>query len=136
MSRLAVATFIAPLPTCFFWGRYFLLAYVAILLFTVVLALPLFFFFEKKKRLSWWHATLAGLLMSQILPLGWPDGIDSVIHRNSVLTAGIGISTALLFWWIAIFRNPEYPFVSSKLPISQIFVVPVFVFGFLFVSVG
>ena len=132
MSRVAVATFLAPVPASLIFGRFFILAYIGILLFTVVLALPLFFLFVQKKRLSWWHAILAGKFMSQILPWGWPYGVVGIIHRNSVLTAGVGISTALLFWWIAVFRNREYPFVSSKLPVSQILFFPVFIFGFLF----
>jgi len=59
-------------------------------------------------------------------------GVDGIVHRNNVLAVGIGISTSLIFWWVAVFRNPKYPFVSSRFPIWQLVIYPLLIAGALF----
>ena len=133
MNRLVVATFSSPLFVSLFFGRFAFFAYLFLLSVTAIFAVPLFFYLKKIKRLQWWHAVLSGLLVCMpVLLLPTTHGVDDFLHRNNVLTVGIGTITALIFWWVAVFRNSEYSFVSYSMPVGQIILLPIFVFGVYF----
>jgi hypothetical protein len=138
MKRVWIAFFLAPLLVSAPFGVFGLIALYFLLLVTLVLAVPLFFLCRRMKWLQWWHALLAGLLCALcfvifdawMTPLKSPLKFDQLISANNVIYLGWGVLVSVVFWWIGIFRNPAFPFVPRRPPISFVLVLPLFLAGF------
>jgi hypothetical protein len=84
---------------------------------TVVIAVPVFLFMRHKGWLQWGHALLAGMLAGALVTLLLGGNkADQVI--------AVGGAFGLLVWWVGVFRNPNFPGVSGRMPWSMGMVVP------------
>jgi hypothetical protein len=131
VTRIAFAFVFAPIVASIaFFGLTGLAVLPIVLPITGGLAVPLFFFLRKRGWLRWWHAALAGLACSSVFSMlfalasssGWADayGLQSAIYPFG----GLGVATALLFWWVGIFRNRAFPSVPTDIPYSMVLLVP------------
>lgn len=134
MARAWIA--IALAPTIVALALFGLLALVAIpimLFVTATTAAPLFLALKRREWLSWWHATISGALCAVcfialdmlLSDFAWPELLTS----NNVLYVGLGALIGTLFWWLGVFRNPAFPFVSRRFPLSFAFVIPIAIGG-------
>lgn len=105
---------------------------------TLILAFPLFLLFRRLRWLQWWHAAAAGTLVTAIIVLNLVEPYGGWNHLGAedlaqiVLYTSTGYDVALIFWFIGIFRNLAYPYVSPRLPIAAsligIVVIPINVY--------
>jgi hypothetical protein len=97
------------------------------LLITGAVAAPLFFFlFRKRGWLKWWQVALAGFLCGLLFVafVDSPERLDSFGIKDSLYFGGVGISIALVFWWLGLFRNGAFPAVPPSLPYSMLVLIP------------
>jgi hypothetical protein len=133
MRRTLIALILAPLLVSSVFGIFALLAFPWMLLMTFVVALPLLLFFKRIERLNWWIAVMGGAIcalgyitLNTIAPLSYgvaPDA-DRLINSNNIAFLGLGMLTGFVFWWIGIFRNEAFSFVSRRFPLSALLAVP------------
>ena len=132
MRRALIGIFLAPALVSAMYGVPGLIVLPVLLLITALIALPLFFAMRRAQLLQWWHALLAGAFCGIcVVVFDWLAGrdLDRVINANNVYFIGLGSFIGLLYWWIGIFRNPSFPFVSKKYPKSMLVLVPVILAG-------
>jgi hypothetical protein len=130
MRRAAVALFLAPLLVSSMLGIGALVALPVMVGVSFAVALPLLCLLKRIERLEWWIALLAGGLCATCFIavgtlLSFSFDIDRVIDSNNVFSVGLGAFTGLVFWWIGIFRNKEFPFVDRHFPIGVLIVLPI-----------
>ena len=135
MPRIVTAFLVAPLLISPIFGPLAVAVYPVLLTITAVLAAPMFLLLLRARLLDWWHAVAAGVacgITCVLVDTLWDFGgrIDNVIGRNNLVIVGLGALTGFLFWWIGIFRNPKFPFLSNDPPKSSLLLVPIFVLGF------
>jgi hypothetical protein len=133
MRRMYIALFLAPLLVSGIFGIFALVAFPLMLLMTCVVALPLLLWFKRIERLNWWIALIGGavsalvyILLNTLSPLTYgvtPD-FDRLVNSNNIADLGLGMLTGFVFWWIGIFRNAAFPFVSRRFSISALIVLP------------
>jgi hypothetical protein len=133
MRRTYIALLLAPLLVSAVFGIFALVAFPLMLLMTCVVALPLLLWLKRIERLNWWIAVTGGavsalvyILLNTLTPLTYgvtPD-IDRLIDSNNIAYLGLGMLTGFVFWWIGIFRNAAFPFVSRRFPVSALIVLP------------
>src|SRR5579862_3783242 len=133
MRRAYIALLLAPLLVSGIFGIGALVAFPLMLLMTCVVALPLLLWLKRIERLNWWIAVLGGavsalvyILVNTLTPLTYgvtPD-VDRLIDSNNIAYLGLGMLTGFVFWWIGIFRNAAFPFVSRRFPVSALIVLP------------
>jgi hypothetical protein len=130
VKRAWVALIISSVLGCAFFG---ILGIIA-LPFMLGTSAALFIVFKTRGWLQWWQATIAGILGGTTWSLlfsatsSW-EYLDSFGLPNAILWAGIGAATALLFWWLGLYRNIEFPRVNRAIPYAMILLVPVAVGG-------
>jgi hypothetical protein len=133
MRRTYIALILTPLLVSGVFGIGALVAFPFMLLMTAAVALPLLLFFKRIKQLNWWIAVLGGattsltyILLTTLVPLsyGVAPAPDRIIDSNNITYLGLGMLTGFVFWWIGIFRNAAFPFVSRSLPWSAVTVIP------------
>ena len=133
MRRALIALVMAPLIISSVFGIFALLAFPWMLLMTFVMALPLLLLFRRIGRLNWWMAVMSGatcalgyITLNALVPLsyGVAPNADRLIDSNNIAFLGLGMLTGFVFWWIGIFKNSAFPFVSRRFPISALLVVP------------
>lgn len=134
MKRALLALFIAPVLVSGVFGVGALVVLPFMLAITAVFALPLLFLLRRLSRLNWWHALLAGAFCGACFVtidtlLSYGRNLDRLIDSNNVLFVGLGATVGLLYWWIGIFRNPAFPFVSRDVPRSMVLVLPLAMTG-------
>ena len=125
MRRVLIALILAPLLVSSVFGIFALLAFPWMLLMTFVVALPLLLLFKRIERLNWWIAVMGGAIcaigyitLNTVAPLSYgvaPDA-DLLINSNNIAFLGLGMLTGFVFWWIGIFKNAAFPFVSRRFP--------------------
>ena len=133
MRRVLIALILAPLLVSSVFGIFALLAFPWMLLMTFVVALPLLLLFKRIERLNWWIAVMGGAIcaigyitLNTVAPLSYgvaPDA-DLLINSNNIAFLGLGMLTGFVFWWIGIFKNAAFPFVSRRFPLSALAAVP------------
>jgi hypothetical protein len=129
MRRVWLAFFLAPLVVSLPFGLFALIVYPIMLLITVAFAVPLFFLLRRMRWLDWWHAVLAGAACGAVyfvlnaVMSGW-FRIDRIATANNVTYLGLGAGVGILFWWIGIFRNAAFPYISQRFPKTFLLVVP------------
>jgi hypothetical protein len=133
MIRVVAAVFISPLLVSLLFGQFFIIAYLFMLLVSVGGALPLFLLLSKLKRLDWWHAVVSGSLFGLFYAYFNTSDLDNLLSQNNVVYIGLGAITGFVFWWIAVFRNPKFDFVSASFPVSSLLIVPI-VGGLIFLN--
>ena len=131
MARVVAAFLLAPLIPSLLFGILVGVAYLVMLTISLLIALPLFVFLSRYRRLEWWHATLAGSFCGLCIVALQIYDIDNLLSKNYLLYVGLGLVTGFLFWWIGIFRNPKFEFVSRAVPLSSLLIVPVLGLGVL-----
>jgi hypothetical protein len=133
MRRALIALVLAPLLVSSVFGIFALLAFPWMLLMTIVVALPLLLLFQRIGRLNWWIAVMGGAIcalgyitLEALAPLtyGVAPNADRLINSNNIAFLGLGMLTGFVFWWIGIFKNTAFPFVSRRFPASALLVVP------------
>jgi hypothetical protein len=67
------------------------------------------------------------LLDTLLSGLSWREPLTS----NNVLYVGLGALIGTLFWWMGVFRNPSFPFVSRSFPLGFVLVIPLAIGGVL-----
>lgn len=134
VARVLVAIVIAPVFGALFFGSVVIFSIPVMLGSAIFFALPLFFLLRKFKWLQWWHALAAGIICS--LPftiLYW--AVAPTYHfeyaglLNSLQLVATGALVGVLFWWIGIFRNPAFPYVSPRPPKGMLVLLPVALLG-------
>lgn len=75
---------------------------------TAILAVPLYLALRARNWLRWFHALAAGALCAAVVSIVAGGGLG----RSSALATLFGGGLGLLFWVMAIFRNPRH----SKMP--------------------
>lgn len=132
MRRALIALVLAPLLVSSVFGIFALLAFPWMLLMTFVVVLPLLIFLKRIERLNWWIAVggaicaLSYITLNTVTPLSYgvaPDA-DRLINSNNIAFLGLGMLTGFVFWWIGIFKNAAFPFVSRRFPLSALAAVP------------
>jgi hypothetical protein len=134
MSRVRIALFAAPVLVGVCFGPLAVIALPVTLLFTGVVALPLFCLFKRRGWLRWWHAVgvgiVCGALFEIVFALGTaPDHTDFFGPADALTFCGVGAAIALLFWWLGLFRNEEFPSVPTTIPWGMVFLIPLVVGG-------
>ena len=90
---------------------------IASVVITVLVALPAFLLMRYMGWLQWGYACiagmLAGLLVAQFLGGGKADHL-----------VAMGGAIGLSMWWVGIFRNPQFPGVSIRIPWSMAALLP------------
>ncbi len=130
MRRVWVAFFLAPLVASLSFGIFALIAYPLMLVITIAFAVPLFFILKRMQWLNWWHALLAGAtcgatyFILDALLRGW-FRVDRIATQNNVMYVGLGAGIGILYWWIGIFRNPAFPYISPRFPKAFLLIVPI-----------
>jgi hypothetical protein len=71
-------------------------------------------------------SSLIYILLNTLTPLtyGVTPNVDRLIDSNNISYLGLGMLTGFVFWWIGIFRNAAFPFVSRRFPVSALIVLP------------
>lgn len=133
MRRTYIALVVAPLLVSAVFGIFALVAFPLMLLMTCVVALPLLLWLRRIERLNWWVAVTGGavtalvyILLGTLMPLTYgvtPD-VDRIVDANNIAYLGLGMLTGFVFWWIGIFRNAAFPFVSQRFPVSSLIAIP------------
>ena len=139
MRRAIVGLFVAPLLASAMFGVFALIAFPIMLVITLLVAFPLFLVLRKSAKLNWWHALLAGafcgacyIAIDTLLSyLSYVPDLDRLANSNNVFYLSLGASIGFAFWWIGIFRNPAFPFVSRNFPRSVLVVLPLAAVGVL-----
>ncbi|HSC47374.1 MAG TPA: hypothetical protein VLG68_04755 [Gammaproteobacteria bacterium] len=141
MRRVIWGFVIAPLAVLFvdalFTGSFSIAlfscieAYLAILVFGI----PIFALFSQLKWLRWWHIMLAGTIVS--MAMGWFMDSPAIVPNSYVIEmdgtsdlfsgAALGCAMALVFWFVGVFQNKEYPYVSRALPLSPLVITLVLI---------
>ena len=128
MRRVWIAFFLAPLMVSLPFGKFALIAYPIMLAITLAFAVPLFFLLRRMQWLDWWHALLAGgtcgatyLLIDAMTGGGF--SVDRIATAVNFFYLGLGAGIGMLYWWIGIFRNAAFPFVSQYFPKAFLLVV-------------
>ncbi len=129
MRRVLIALLLAPLAVSLCFGLFAVLVYPFMLLVTLCAALPLFLLFRRKGWLEWWHALLAGAICGVLFvafdtALSYAPDVDRVVNANNVTYVSLGAVIGFVFWWMAIYRNPAFPFVGRAFPMSVLAVLP------------
>lgn len=135
MGRITAAFFISPLIASLIYGQFFIIAYFIMLVATAIAALPLFMLLRKLRWLNWWHAFISGALIGLIYSIFNLYNIDVLLSRNNIVNIGMGALTGYIFWWLGIYRNKVFVFVSKSFPISSLLIVPIFA-GLFYVHKG
>jgi len=135
MNRVRIALIAAPVIVSVLFGVFGLIVLPITLLFTGVVALPLFYVFKRRGWLRWWHAFLVGLLCGAIFAVldtlaTSPSHADFFGLADALYFCGVGSLIALLFWWLGLFRNSAFPSVPSSIPWSMLVVIPLALGGF------
>lgn len=110
-------------------GRYLALSYIAtVIVFTFFLAGSIFALLVKTRSVNWWHAMLVGSLIgfSVYMP-AWVQLFNDKLHfafriaqfQNNVQFGAIGLLHGLVFWLLAIWRNPLFSAMLSKSQINK-----------------
>ena len=102
---------------------------------TAFIAAPLLFFCSRKEWLNWWQAVMVGLgcgaLFTALFALATnAEWVDRFGLKSALLYSGVGLIAALFFWWLGVFRNSAFPFVSRRLPYSMLLIIPVLAVGY------
>ena len=133
MRRTYIALLLAPLLVSGVFGIFALVAFPLMLLMTCVVALPLLLWLKHIERLNWWIAVTGGavsaliyILLNTLTSLTYAvtPNVDRLIDSNNIAYLGLGMLTGFVFWWIGIFRNAAFPFVSRRFPVSALIVLP------------
>ena len=130
MSRAIAAIFAAPLFAGLLFGFYAIFAVPVMLAVTAVVALPTFMVLRRIGWLQWWHALSVGTVCGGLVAVYYVATspayhVEYIGARNAFFFVGLGAAVGLAFWWIGIFRNPAFPTVASKRPLSMLLLVPV-----------
>jgi hypothetical protein len=136
MGRALLSLVLAPVLASLMFGAVAIIVAPMALLLTGVLATPLFFLFKKWGWLRWWHACAVGLLCSVAFSGLFavsvsPSHVEAFAVRDTLGFLGVGLSIALLFWWLGLFRNSSFPAVPVSMPWSMLALVPIVTAGYL-----
>ena len=134
--RVAVAFVLAPLLVSLLFGwPGMLLVLPFALAITALVATPLFFFVRRRGWLKWWQVGLAGLLCGVIFTLlvdaASPGRLDAFGLEDALLFGGVGTLIAIVFWWLAVYRNSTFPGVPRSVPYGMLVLIPITVLGVL-----
>ena len=132
MKRAIIALFLTPLLASIMFGMFALVVFPFMLVVTLFIALPLLLTLRKFEKLNWWHALLSGsfcgacyVAIDTLLSyFSYAPNLDRLANSNNLLYVGLGAAVGFTFWWIGIFRNPAFPFVSPNFPRSIVVVLP------------
>lgn len=135
MNRAHIALFAIPLVISVFFGVGAFIVAPIMLIITVLIAVPLLSFCSWKEWLNWWQVAIVGLgcgvLFTALFAFAtngtW---VDRSGLKSALFYSALGLINSLLFWWIGVFRNSAFPFISPKFPYSMLLVIPVFTFGY------
>lgn len=128
MRRVIIGFFAAPLVVSVVsFGLLAVAIYPLFLLVTLLIGAPIFLLCRRLGLLTWWSAVLVGCACSIA---GTCVDLNSAIRaelygpQEAILFAPMGCGVGLLFWLFAIFRNPEFPSVSRRFPVSMLLLAP------------
>lgn len=124
MTRITKALFLAPLLASLVFGPFLLLAYPVMLIVTLMGAFPLFLLLRKLRRLNWWHAAISGGFLGLLYAIFDVYNIDALLVEQSITYVCLGTLSGFVFWWLGIFRNNEFDYVSRSFPYSSLLLIP------------
>ena len=136
MKRVLIGFLLSPLLASIPFGVYALITYPIMLVITLIFAVPLFLILKRLRWLQWWHAFLAGGICAIFYILidnysSHSFDIDLIISSQNLSFIGLGASTGIVFWFIAIYRNSYFKFVKTRFPLAIILVLPIFAVGYI-----
>jgi hypothetical protein len=136
MVRVVVSFVLAPLLVSMIYGPMGLVVVLPIaLLITALVATPLFFLFRGAGWLKWWQVGLAGLIcgvmFSTLFDWPSPERLDDFGVQDALNFGGVGMLIAIVFWWLGLYRNRDFPAVPSKIPYGMLMLLPLAVLGLL-----
>jgi hypothetical protein len=129
MTRAVSALFLAPVLCGLLYGYLALIAIPVMVAMAALFAVPLFFLLRRLGCLQWWVAAGAGALCGLAFAPFYlftspPYHFEYTGVRNVLFFVGNGTLVGIVFWWIGIFRNGAFPFVSQSVPISMMLMIP------------
>jgi hypothetical protein len=136
MGRALLSLVLAPVLVGLIFGPMAIIVIPLALLLTGVLAVPLFLLFKKRGWLRWWHACAVGLLcglaFSGLFAVSAsPSHVEAFVVRDTLGFLEVGLSIALLFWWLGLFRNSSFPAVPVSIPWAMLTLLPIVAAGYL-----
>lgn len=89
----------------------------------------LFISFKSRGWLQWWQTTIGGILAGAAWCALFSassslEYLDAFGIPNAIFGAGIGAITALLFWYLGLYRNASFPVVDRAIPYAMLLLVP------------
>lgn len=139
LHRATIGLFVAPLAAAALLaitiGNTGIAGFSLMILYpvTLVLVLPVFLLFRRFKWLRWWHACVVGGVAALLVA---PDvdfrisRIDAEEISSAIAYLSVGFGAAFVFWCIAVFREPAYPYLPRRFPILPL------VLGIVLVAAG
>jgi hypothetical protein len=129
-KRVTAGWVVSPLVSIAFWRHEFFLVVPASYVALLVLGLPAFRFCVARRWLQWWHALTAGWLAGVVVAVAYLLAVDAYhaeinAPNTLIFLPGYGGVVGLLFWLIAIYRNPRFPQRPTNW-ISLVLVISVF----------
>jgi len=129
MRRAIGTMFVIPLFLSLGFGPLAVIALPVMLVVVAIVALPIFLILRKWGKLDWWHVVLAGGVCTLIAAWSYfgsgnPLYTDFAGPSNTARFLAIGLTGSAAYWWLGIFRNREFLFVSKGPPYSMILVLP------------
>jgi hypothetical protein len=135
VKRIALAFVVAPILASAL-GGFMLPVFAAILVpATLVFAVPVFLLFRRFGWLRWWHAAIAGcaggLLFTLIFSASVSAGhVDAFAPSEGLGFCAVGLTEAITFWWIGLFRNDEVARAPVTIPWGMLVLIPLILAGY------
>jgi hypothetical protein len=134
MLRVWLALFAAPVLVGLVFGSVAVIVAPFTVVATLAIGAPLFYLFKRLGWLTVWHAIAVGGLCGTLLGIAWgyavsPWHTDAFGIADTLVFCAAGVATALLFWGLGVFRNPELPAAPKSWPWSLLLLVPLVVAG-------
>ncbi len=108
------------------FGQFAFLAFPVALIAGIVFGIPIAMVLRNQGWTAWWHSLAGGIACS--LPLivyyiGMNPGHTSHVGLyNSMYAISMGTAGGLVFWLLAVFRNPQFSPIQTAWPLSLLLV--------------
>jgi hypothetical protein len=133
LARIILGFVLAPLGLVFLSGWATPIELAVTYGICIVCGVPLFLLFRWLRWLHWWQVTIGGVLCAIPIVILYfqvnPYHIEIYGPANTIALLADGAAIALVFWWVAIFRNEDFTGISSAIPWSMLALPPVIACG-------
>ncbi|MGI9328638.1 MAG: hypothetical protein ACR2PZ_25710 [Pseudomonadales bacterium] len=127
MNRAIFALFAPAIVYAPFFGPLFLLAALVMVVLTAAIGLPLLYLLRAKTTMCWWHCSIAGMLTTlpvvTLLLVNTANPSTTVLVVAAIVLA-LGVLGGLLFWWLGVYGNSEFPEAEARAPLETLAAIP------------